>query len=120
VLDSYCCETINKNYINFSFKGGAADEVRRNRRARALALILEGLQFEVEVREDRVDARYNKYEESATKEKLDMVGRMLQYSRQMDMLMQSEASVAIFAETFLSGKYNFDGEFVAQPGKGQN
>jgi len=114
VLDSYCCETVNKNYITFSFKGGAADVIRRNRRARALALILEGLQFEVEVREDRVDARYNKYEESATEKQLDMVGRMLQYSRQMDMLMQSEASVVIFAETFLSGKYNFDTEFMAQ------
>ncbi|MEW6533543.1 MAG: PEP/pyruvate-binding domain-containing protein [Thermodesulfobacteriota bacterium] len=120
VLDSYCCETVNKNYITFSFKGGAADEVRRNRRARALALILEGLQFEVEVREDRVDAHYNKYEESVTIEKLDMVGRMLQYSRQMDMLMQSEASVGIFAETFLSGKYNFDTEFLAQLAKGKN
>ncbi len=36
VLDTYCCDTASKNYITFSFKGGAADEIRRNRRARPL------------------------------------------------------------------------------------
>ncbi len=33
VLDTYCGDTVNKNYVTFAFKGGAADYVRRNRRA---------------------------------------------------------------------------------------
>ena len=45
VLDSYCGDTVNKNYITFSFKGGAADHVRRNRRARAIATIFQALGF---------------------------------------------------------------------------
>ena len=53
---------MNKNYITFSFKGGAADDVRRNRRVRAIALVLMGLDFTVEVKGDRVDARLQKYE----------------------------------------------------------
>ena len=57
VLDAYAGESINKNYITFSFKGGAADDVRRNRRARTIATIFAALDFSVEVREDRVDAR---------------------------------------------------------------
>ncbi|MGO9567931.1 MAG: PEP/pyruvate-binding domain-containing protein [Desulfomonilaceae bacterium] len=112
VLDAYAGETINKNYITFSFKGGAADDVRRNRRARAIAAIFEALDFSVEVREDRVDARFYKYELPLIEARLDMVGRLLQFTRQMDMLMQCEESVEVLAKSFLEGNYNLDVDFV--------
>ena len=111
VLDTYCCETASKNYITFSMKGGAADETRRNRRARTIAAILDALGFLVEVRGDRVDARYDKYEAALIREKLDAVGRMLQFTRQMDMLMQCEDSVEALARSFLDGNYTLDEEF---------
>ena len=111
VLDTYCCETASKNYITFSMKGGAADETRRNRRARIIAAILDALGFLVEVRGDRVDARYDKYEAALIREKLDAVGRMLQFTRQMDMLMQCEDSVEALARSFLDGNYTLDEEF---------
>ncbi len=111
VLDAYCSETVNKNYITFSFKGGAADETRRNRRARAIAMIFEALDFSVEVRGDRVDARYYKYEAPLIEERLDVIGRLLQFTRQMDMLMQSEASVEAIAKSFLEGNYHLDEDF---------
>lgn len=114
VLDSYCGEATNKNYITFSFKGGAADDIRRNRRARAIAAIFEALGFVVEAREDRVDARFYKYEMDSTLERLDIVGRLLQYTRQMDMLMQNEASVQVLAQSFLSGNYTLDPEVLAK------
>jgi pyruvate, water dikinase len=106
ILDAYCGQSINKNYITFSFKGGAADDVRRNRRARMIALILKRLDFSVEVIADRVDARLKKYESSVIEEKLDVIGRLLQFTRQMDMLMHSEASVETIAKNFLEGKYD--------------
>lgn len=106
VLDSYCGESTNKNYITFSFKGGAADDVRRNRRARCIAIIFSQLGFQVETREDRVDARYYKYEQTAIEAKLDLIGRLLQFTRQMDMIMQSEASVDMIAKSFLEEKYH--------------
>jgi pyruvate,water dikinase len=108
VLDAYCSESIHKNYITFSFKGGAADHARRSRRARAIGLIFEELDFQVEVREDRIDARLYKYELSVIEAKLDIVGRLLQYTRQMDMLMPCEASVEALAKSFLMGNYNLD------------
>ncbi|MBI4858755.1 MAG: phosphoenolpyruvate synthase [Candidatus Riflebacteria bacterium] len=118
VLDTYCTDTINKNYLTFFFKGGAADDTRKHRRVRAIAHILERLGFAVEAREDRVDARFYKHERSLVEEKLDMVGRMLQFTRQMDMLMRSEASVKALAERFLSGVYDLDDRFWAslEPG----
>jgi pyruvate,water dikinase len=108
VLDAYCGQTINKNYITFSFKGGAADDLRRNRRARAIAIALMASDFSVDVTGDRVDARFQKYPAPAIAEKLEMIGRLLIFTRQMDMLMNSEASVELVAKNFLEGNYHYD------------
>jgi len=110
VLDAYCGATVNKNYITFSFKGGAADDVRRNRRVRAIAIVLMGLDFSVEVKGDRVDARLQKYDSPVIQEKLDQIGRLLIFTRQMDMLMTSEAGVEAVAQKFLRGNYGLDME----------
>ena len=116
VLDAYCGATVNKNYITFSFKGGAADDVRRSRRVRAIAIVLMGLDFSVEVKGDRVDARLQKYESPVIQEKLDLIGRLLIFTRQMDMLMTSEAGVEAVAQNFLQGNYSLDMEAIAGPG----
>jgi pyruvate,water dikinase len=108
VLDSYCGEAVSKNYITFSFKGGAADDLRRNRRARAISRVLEDLDFVVEVKGDMVSGRFQKFNQSATEEKLEMVGRLLQFTRQMDMLMANESSVEFVAKCFLDGNYHCD------------
>lgn len=123
VLDAYCGATVNKNYITFSFKGGAADDVRRERRARSIATILEELGFTVEAQGDRVSARLSKHEQPVMELKLEMVGRMLQFTRQADMLMASEATVKAIADRFLSGNYVLDDQFwdhlKAEPSSGQ-
>jgi len=107
VLDAYCGQTTTKNYINFEFKGGAADDVRRNRRARAIAMILEQAAFDVSVTGDRVRARYAKRDAARTEAHLEMLGRLLQFTRQMDMLMQNEAAVTHAAEAFRAGQESF-------------
>ncbi|MBF0112741.1 MAG: phosphoenolpyruvate synthase [Desulfamplus sp.] len=105
VIDAYCGETVNKNYITFSFKGGAADDIKRNRRVRAIALILEAMDFIVEVKEDKVDARLQKYPASLIQDRLDILGRLLIFTRQMDMLMTSEEGVELVAKNFIAGNY---------------
>jgi len=108
VLDAYCGQTVNSNYINFQFKGGAADDVRRNRRVRAIGLILEGIGFRVEVEADMVKARFAKYPREEIASRLEDVGRLLIYTRQMDMLMKDEASVERLARGFLEGDFSHD------------
>jgi len=108
ILDSYCGQTMSKNYITFSFKGGAADDVRRNRRVRAIALILKKLGFSVDIMGDRVDARFQKYESFIIRQKLDVIGRLLIFTRQMDMLMHSEETVETMAKHFLEGNYHLE------------
>jgi pyruvate,water dikinase len=105
ILDTFCGLTPTKNHVNFQFKGGAADELRKNRRARVIQKILEELGFLVEVVADRVTARLVKQEQRAIEEKLDHLGRLLIFTRQMDMLMSSEDSVNHLAECFLKGDY---------------
>jgi pyruvate,water dikinase len=105
VVDAYSGLTVNKNYINFQFKGGAADDVRRNRRSRGIAKVLQSLGFIVDSKADVVRARFQKHPTEAVEEALDHLGRLLQFTRQMDMLMQSEASVTMLAECFLNGDY---------------
>jgi pyruvate,water dikinase len=105
VVDAYCGETINKNYITFSFKGGAADDVRKNRRVRAIALILDQERFKVSVKGDKVDARLQKFPASYIESRIDILGRLLIFTRQLDMLMTSEKSVSWVAENFVAGNY---------------
>jgi pyruvate, water dikinase len=108
VLDSYCGKSPNKNYISFSFKGGAADDERRNRRVRVISLILEQMQFTVTVKGDRVDARLQKYEQPEIEARLDQLGRLLQFTRQMDMLMTNDQCIEPIAKSFLKGDYTLE------------
>ena len=105
VLDSYCGNTTSKNYISFSFQGGAAGEDRRVRRIRAIALVLEDLGFTVTVQGDSVKSRFQKYPKEAIEEHLDQLGRLLQVTRQMDMLMINDTAVTQFREDFMNGIY---------------
>jgi pyruvate,water dikinase len=108
VLDCYCGRTVSKNYITFSFKGGAADDLKRARRARAIGLILEANGFRVEVAGDRVVGRLQKHETALILEKLWIMGKLLQFTRQTDMLMVDDKSVQAMADCFLSGRYVLD------------
>lgn len=105
VLDSYCGNTVSKNYISFSFQGGAAGEQRRIRRIRAIALVLEELGFTVTMQGDSVKSRFQKYPKEDIADRLDQLGRLLQVTRQMDMLMVNEAAVSQFKEDFMNGIY---------------
>ena len=106
ILDSWCGDTVNKNYIRFEFAGGAAGDVQRERRARCIGIILSELGFTIDVLHDRVRARFQKYPKLEICSRLDQLGRLLIMTRQMDMLMVSEAAVQTFAANFLNGEYH--------------
>lgn len=106
VLDAWCGDTMNKNYITFKFSGGAADSLRRERRVRCIGRILQTLGFRVEITADRLEARFQKYPREKIEANLDQLGRLLIMTRQMDMLMNSEAAVQEYADRFLTGQYH--------------
>lgn len=106
ILDAYCGQTMNKNYISFEFKGGAADVIRRERRVRAIGIVLKEMGFNVTVQGERVHARFLKYDSNDIKERLVQLGRLLIVTRQMDMLMTTEAAVQTFATNFMARIYH--------------
>lgn len=118
VIDAYCGDTINKNYITFTFKGGAADSTRKNRRVRAISRILEEEGYKISVKMDKVDARLQKYPKASLETRLDSLGRLLIFTRQLDMLMTTEESVEWVAQNFLAGQYHLAD--LPQPGQEQD
>ncbi|MEW6186318.1 MAG: hypothetical protein AB1585_11335 [Thermodesulfobacteriota bacterium] len=107
-VDAFVGDNPENNHIRFMFKGGAADDVRRGRRARFIGTVLEKLGFEVVVQKDLVDGRYLCRHREATEKNLDLIGRLMGCSRQRDMVMNDEAVVSWHVDAFLSGNYGFD------------
>ncbi len=108
VVDAYCGESQNKNYISLLFQGGAADYARRTRRARAIAEILEKHGFSVELKHDLVKARLNKGTREETMKQLEMLGSLLQFFRQMDAAMATDDAASVFRDAFLRGDYGLE------------
>jgi pyruvate,water dikinase len=108
-VDSYCGPVVTDNYIHFTFKGGAADDVRRIRRIRLLSTVLDRLGFEVEIHHDMIRGRFRKRPMAETMERLDLMGRLMAYARQMDMLMADDEVPQFLAERFLAGHYERPG-----------
>jgi pyruvate,water dikinase len=109
VVDTYCGESQSKNYISLLFQGGAADFVRRSRRTRAMADILQEHGFSVTLKHDMVNARLNKGTREETVKQLEMLGSLLQFFRQMDAAMATDEAVAVFRDAFLKGDYGLEG-----------
>ncbi len=105
VLDAYCSPTPNKNYINLLFRGGAADNLRRSRRTRAIANILKHYGFAVTLNADVVIGRLNKGSREETTVQLEMIGRLLQFFRQMDAAMATDDHARMIENAFLTGDF---------------
>jgi pyruvate,water dikinase len=105
VLDAYCSPTPNKNYINLLFRGGAADNLRRSRRTRAIANILKHHGFAATLNADVVIGRLNKGSWEETTVQLEMIGRLLQFFRQMDAAMATDDHARMIENAFLAEDY---------------
>ena len=109
-VDSYIGDVPDNNYINFTFKGGAADDTRRVRRIRLIAQILERLGFDLEIHGDVIRGRFRKRPAPEMEERLDLLGRLMAYVRQLDMLMSDDQIGQTLADRFLAGHYDRPGQ----------
>ncbi|MFH1058470.1 MAG: PEP/pyruvate-binding domain-containing protein [Pseudomonadota bacterium] len=107
-LDSFCGPNQNDNYVSFRFVGGAATEDRRVLRGELIVQILGELGFVVERTGDAVSAFLKKYDQEACLEQLRALGRLVLFTRQMDMLMHDRRMVDWLARAFREGNYNLD------------
>ncbi len=102
MIDTILTENRNDNYIYFRFLGGVTDRERRSRRAKFLGQVLAHYDFVVEVKGDLVVARIRKINQSMMGDRLSMLGRLIGYARQLDVLMRSDENVDRFTREFLA------------------
>ncbi len=103
-IDAYCSKNDSDNYLRLAFMRGGADPARRARRARYVGTVLEKSGFWVEVGGDNVYARLEKYPAPFLQAKLGTIGRLIVMTRQMDMVMFSDAVVDWYIDQFMKGE----------------
>jgi pyruvate,water dikinase len=106
-LDSVCGDNLNDNYILFRFKGGAADLDRRVRRTRFVAEILAHYHFVVDQKDDLLHAWAKKLPRNTIEDLLAMVGRLIGCARQLDVVLDAEATLERCEEAFIRADYKF-------------
>ena len=94
------------NYVNFRFRGGAANKDNLNRRGLFLESVLRLSNFEVNRKGDLVTSwfRYNSQKDS--EDALEMLGRLMACSRQLDMLLGNDDMVKTYVDNFISENFS--------------
>jgi pyruvate,water dikinase len=106
IIDAHCSDNERDNHIYFRFLGGAADITKRTRRATMIASILEAFDFNVRTKGDMVVARSSNMVLSEMQRTLDILGRLVGYTRQLDVRLDNDRIVEEYVEAFLYGNYD--------------
>ncbi len=107
LVDACVSEVPGNNYISFRFAGGGATRLRRNLRACFIEACLAHYGFHVDRRGDLVNAWFKKAPAEETESNLDILGRLMACSSQLDMYMTSNSVVSWYVQQFLEGNYSF-------------
>jgi pyruvate,water dikinase len=105
MVDALVGESPENNFVNFRFRGGGARADRRELRAKFLAETLLRSRFAVDRRGDLVTAWFRRYPRGRCEEALDVIGKLMACSRQLDMLIANTRIAREYAERFLAGDY---------------
>ena len=101
VVEAYTGENINDNYIRFLFRGGGADTERRLRRVSLISAVLKKLHFSVKATEDNLEAIITKYTSPNLEDRLEIIGRLTVYTKQMDVIMHDDVATELYLEEFV-------------------
>jgi pyruvate, water dikinase len=107
LVDACLSDNPLNNYIAFRFAGGGATRQRRSLRACFLEACLVHYGFVVDRRGDLVNAWFKKARAEDTESNLDVLGRLMACSCQLDMYMSGREAMKWYVEQFLSGNYSF-------------
>jgi len=107
LVDACLSPITSHNYISFRFAGGGATPYRRNLRACFVEACLAHYGFLVDRRSDLVNAWFKKGPADETEFRLDIVGRLMACTSQLDMYMTSNSVMRRYVQQFLAGNYSF-------------
>jgi pyruvate,water dikinase len=100
LVDGNLSDDRNSNYLYFRFFGGVTEFTRRSRRVKVLAQILEKNDFAVEHKGDLIIGRIKKIERPNMETKFRLIGRLIGYTRQLDVLLRTDQDVDFFTNQF--------------------
>jgi len=100
MVDCYLSDNRNDNYIYFRFLGGVTEITRRSRRAKLITSILERSDFVVESKGDLVIARTKKMHRDDMEQRLAMIGRLIGFTRQLDVLLRADNCIEKYVNRF--------------------
>ena len=114
LVDACLSDVPVNNYIALRFAGGGATRLRRSLRARFIEACLAHYGYSVDRRGDLVNAWFKKAPAGDTEANLDMLGRLMACTSQLDMYMTGESVMRWYVQQFLAGNYMFSSENASQ------
>ncbi|MDD5758898.1 MAG: PEP/pyruvate-binding domain-containing protein [Desulfobulbaceae bacterium] len=105
IIDAHCDTVEQNNHLYFRFLGGVTDLTKRSRRSLMIATILRAFEFSVQTRGDIVTARLSHLPVAEVERTLDILGRLVGFTRQLDVRMENDQRAEEYAEAFLNGDY---------------
>ena len=108
LVDACLSDNPSNNYISFRFTGGGSTRQRRSLRACFLEACLSHYNFVVDRRGDLVNAWCKRASADETELNLDILGRLMACSSQLDMYMSSHDAMKWYTEQFIAGNYSFE------------
>jgi pyruvate, water dikinase len=115
LVDASLSDRPSDNYIAFRFAGGGATRQRRNLRACFLEACLRHYGFVVDRRGDLVNAWFKRARAEDTETNLDILGRLMACSCQLDMYMTGREAMRWYVEQFVAGNYSFRTKVEEEP-----
>lgn len=100
-VEAYAGDNLNDNYIRFFFTGGGAVRDRRIYRVRLIRTLLERMDFRVKVHDDIVRATLMKYSQPAIESRLEVMGKLTAYTKQLDMALFNDAVTDWYIDEFV-------------------
>jgi pyruvate,water dikinase len=100
-VEAYVSDQVNDNYLTFSFRGGGSTAERRERRARLIEAIIDHLHLNHRRKGDLIEARLGKYPPEQMAQRLVLLGKLTQYTKQLDMVLFSDSIVEWYIKDFV-------------------
>ncbi len=101
MVEAFAGETLNDNYVRFFFKGGGAATDRRLRRVRLISELLEMMDFRVKITDDVINAVLLKFKRPEIEKRLEVMGRMTVFTKQLDMAMYNDDITDWYRDEFV-------------------
>jgi pyruvate,water dikinase len=100
ILDAFCADDPETNYVAFRFKGGGGNFENRMLRLQYIKIILEWAGFAVQSRGDLLDARYERQEAGLILSRLTLLGLLQGKTCLLDISLTSPDQVISLGELF--------------------